>query len=260
MFWSKLHLYTLVPTIIVYIIMAVVFKIIFKNKSDKVRMIPIQVVTVILLGLEVAKQIYGFKIGYDTYWIPLHFCSLFLFFMPFAAFYHGKNQNTARLLGAIISACLFLMMTVYPQLIYGEDCIKASFDYLKGTGGRFIELHSMLFHMIAYSLFFMYISLDVVKFETKKDLKAIVITFAAYCLIVAPFAHIIDVNFNNFCRCNAPFIEVIRLQLVDSLSWFGQLIYVLVISIGTILVPVIAYFLLRSVDKLITKLTKKEIS
>ena len=256
MFWSKLHVYTLIPTMILYIVLAVVFKIVFKNKSDKARMIPIQVVTIILLGLEIAKQIYGFVKGYDLYWIPLHFCSLFIFIMPFAAFYNGKYKNTARMLGGVISTCLFLFMTVYPELIYGGDCIQASIDYILGKGGRFIELHSTLFHMIAYSLFFMYISLDVVEYNTKKDLIVVIIAFAIYCLVVAPFAHIIDTNFNNFCRCNAPFLEDVRLKLVESMSWGGQLIYVLMISVGTIIVPILAYLLLRGIDKLIHKFAK----
>ena len=176
--------------------------------------------------------------------------------MPFAAFYNGKYKNAARLLGAIISTCLFLFMTVYPELIYGGDCIQAAFNYIQGKGGRFIELHSMLFHMIAYSLFFMYISLDLIEFNTKKDLIVIVIAFAIYCALVAPFAHIIDTNFNNFCRCNAPFLEDVRLNLVNSMAWAGQLIYVLMISAGTIVVPLISYALLRGIDKLIHKFVK----
>ena len=255
MTWTKYHVILLIPTYIIEIVVAIILGKVLKNKDEKTRMIPIQVVTIILLALEVAKQIYGIVKGYDLYWIPLHFCSLFLFIMPVVSFYNGKYKNQARILGIVISSCLFLFMVVYPDIVFGGAAIQASWDYLLGRGGRFIELHSVLFHIIAVGLFFLFLALDLVEFNTKKDLILIWIAFAIYCVIVGPLSNIIDVNFNNFARCNAPFLENVRLSLVDSLSWGGQVIYVLMISIGTLVVPTLAYFTFRGVDKLIKKIS-----
>ena len=252
MFWTKYHVYTLLPAFIVEIIAAIIIGKALKNKSDKVKMIPIQIVTIILLALEVAKQIYGLATGYDTYWIPLHFCSLFLYFMPLASFYFGKYKNQARVLAAVISACLFFFMAIYPNLIYSGEAIVSAGKFLTGKGGWFIDFHSVIFHMIALFSFFLFATLDVLEFKTKKDMVLIWVAFAIYCVIVGPLSQIIDTNFNNFVRCNAPFLEDVRLKLVESLSWGGQTIYVVMISIGTIIVPTISYFAIRGA-KLICK-------
>ncbi|MBP5733562.1 MAG: hypothetical protein J6W66_07055 [Lachnospiraceae bacterium] len=62
---------------------------------------------------------------------------------------------------------------------------------------------------------------------------------------MGPLAQIIDTNFNNFVHSNAPFLENIRQSIIASAGAFwGQTVYVLIISVGTILVPLIAYFVL----------------
>ena len=258
MFWTKEHVYTLIPTMVIEIILAIVIGHFMKGKSDKVRMIPIKIIAVILLLLEVWKQIYSIINGYDLYRLPFHFCSLFLFFVPIAAFYDGKYKDIFRLLSIVISTCLFLFMTIYPNIVYSGDSIISSLNFITFKGGWFIDFHSWVFHGLALFLFFLFVALDVCNLNKKKDLKIIVIAFSIYCLIVGPFSQIVKTNYNNFYHSNAPFIEDIRLKLVESLSWGGQLIYVLIISIGTILVPIISYFVFKGVLALKNKITHKE--
>ena len=77
--WSQNHVKTLLPSLIIMLILSIVLKIWLGKKDEKYRMIPFQVVTIILLILEVFKQVISAIRGYDLYHIPLHFCSLFLF-------------------------------------------------------------------------------------------------------------------------------------------------------------------------------------
>ena len=54
------------------VILCVVLRLLLIKKDMKIRMIPLQVIAVILLLLEVGKQAVSFSRGYDLYHIPLH--------------------------------------------------------------------------------------------------------------------------------------------------------------------------------------------
>lgn len=254
MFWTPLHVYTLIPEFIVFIIFAYVLSRVLKNKDYETQLIPLKVATSLLLILEVAKQIMGFVTGYSLYWIPLHFCSLFLYFHPIACFYKGKYRDKFMMIAGVVSACLFLFMTVYPNLIYSDDAIRSMWAYVTGKGGSFFELHTVLFHGIALFTFFLFIFQGLVKFDTKEDIKWVIIVYAIYDVFVGSLAQIIDTNFNNFVHSNAPFLEDIRLNIRSKVgNVFGQIIYVIMISIGTIIVPLIAYFVLKGLSKLFNR-------
>lgn len=259
MFWTELHVYTLIPQFVIYIVLAFILSRVLKNKDYETQLLPLKICTGILLALEVAKQIVGIVNGYDTYWIPLHFCSLFLFIHPIACFYKGKHRDKFILLAGVVSTCLFLFMSVYPNVIYGDGAIKGLWNFVTGQNGSFFDFHTVVFHGIATFTFFLFVFQGLAKFNIKKDIILVIITYAIYCAIVGPVAQIIQTNFNNFVHSNAPFLENARLGLIDTLGgFFGQTVYVLIISIGTILVPLIAYFVLIGLTTLSNKLFNKE--
>lgn len=251
MFWTPLHAYTLIPQFIVYAAAAFILSRALRNRDLETRLLPLKICTALLLLLEAAKQIMGIVTGYSTYWIPLHFCSLFLFIHPLACFYKGKHRDKFILLAGVVSTCLFLFMAIYPNIIYSDDAIRSMWNYLTGRGGSFFELHTVLFHGIGTFTFFLFIFQGLAKFNTKKDVPLVILTYGLYCLIVGPLAQIIDTNFNNFVHSNAPFLENIRLNIINSAgAVLGQTVYVLIISAGTILVPLLAYFVLRALTAL----------
>ena len=246
MFWTLLHAYTLIPQFIVYALLAFILSRVLKNKDFETRLLPLKICTVLLLALEAAKQITGIATGYSTYWIPLHFCSLFLYFHPVACFYKGKYRDKFTMIAGVVSTCLFVFMAVYPNVVYSDDAIRSMWDFVCGRGGSFFDFHTVLFHGIGTFTFFLFVFQGLVRFNTKKDVLSVIITYSSYCLIVGPFAQLIDTNFNNFVRSNAPFLENIRLGIINSTGEvFGQTVYVLIISAGTVLVPLIAYFILK---------------
>ena len=250
MFWSKYRAFTLIPVFLLIIVASYFLYKVLKNKEDRKRMLPITIVTIVLLVLEFFKQLLSIIRGYDLYHIPLHFCSLFLYFLPLAVFYKGKLNNTFRVLAGVISTCLFLFMSIYPLLIYPDADIDKIKVFFSGEDiYRFFQFHSVVFHNIALLPFFFFAFGKVCEFDTKKDIKAIVIAFAIYAVIAGSLANIIDTNFNNFRSCNADFLENVRVGLVDSMGAIGQLIYVLIIGVGTILVPIAAYFILKLFTK-----------
>ena len=259
MFWTELHVYTLIPQFIVYIALAFILSRVLKNKSFETQMLPLKIATILLLGLEVAKQIVGIVTGYDTYWIPLHFCSLFLYFHPLACFYKGKHRNKFLIIAGVVATCLFLFMAIYPNIVYSDDSIRSMWNFVTGNGGSFFDFHTVVFHGIATFTFFLFVFQGLAKFDIKKDVLLVIVTYAIYCIIVGPVAQLIQTNFNNFVKSNAPFLENIRLDLISGVGdFFGQTIYVVMISIGTIIVPLIAYFVLNGLSTLSNKLFNKE--
>lgn len=254
MFWSHYRAVTLIPVFLVIIISSYFLYQFLKNKDEKTRMLPIKIITIILLVLEFFKQLLSIIRGYDLYHIPLHFCSLFLYFLPLAVFYNGKYKETFKTLAGVISACLFLFMSIYPLLIYPDGDIDRIKVFFKGEDiYAFFQFHSVVFHNIAIFPFFFFAFGNVCKHDTKKDIKAIVIAFAIYSVIAGTLANVIDTNFNNFKHCNADFLENVRVSLVNGMGSFGQVIYVIMISIGTIIVPILAYLLLKLFEKLFDK-------
>ncbi|MBO4666714.1 MAG: YwaF family protein [Bacilli bacterium] len=254
MFWSRFRAYTLIPVFLFIILSSYFLYKALKNKDEKTRMIPIVVVTIVLLVLEFFKQLLSIIRGYDLYHIPLHFCSLFLYFLPLASFYKGKYKDVFRTLAGVISTCLFLFMAIYPLLIYPDNDVNLMKEFFRGDDiYRFFQFHSVIFHNFALFSFFFFAFSNVAKHDTKRDIKVIIIAFLIYSVIAGTLANVIDTNFNNFRHCNADFLENVRLSLVNGMGAFGQVIYVIMISIGTIIVPILAYLFLKLFEKLFNK-------
>ena len=254
MFWTRLHVYTLIPEFIIFIGLALFLSIKLKDKDEKTRMLPLTICTIILLVLEVFKQIVGIATGYDTYWIPLHFCSLFLYFHPLACFYKGKLKDVFKMIASVVSSCLFLFLLVYPNLIYGDGAIRGFWNFVTFKGGSFFDFHTVVFHGIALFTFFLFAFQELVNYDLKRDIKWIVIIYAIYCVVVGTISQLIKTNYNNFYHSNAPFLEDFRLKMVDAMGYGGQIVYVLMISIGTIIVPIIAYFVIKGIKALYHKI------
>ena len=89
--WTAEHAKTLLPAVAVMILIAGILRPVLK-KDEKIRMIPIQILTCVLLVMEVGKQVLSLVQGYDLYCLPFHFCSLFLYVMPVMSFYKGKYR------------------------------------------------------------------------------------------------------------------------------------------------------------------------
>ena len=91
--WTPEHAKTLLPALAAMLAIAFVLRLTIGKKSLRIRMIPFQILACILFLIEIGKQVYSFRHGYDLYHIPLHFCSLFIFALPIMAFYRGKHKE-----------------------------------------------------------------------------------------------------------------------------------------------------------------------
>ena len=151
--WTPTHTRSILPALAVMVLLSVLLRKWLLHKELKVRMIPVQIITVLLLLLEVGKQTISYRRGYDLYHIPLHVCSLFLFIMPAMAFYRGKGSKNVRAIAAAFCTAVFALMMIYPNLIYSADNVRNFFrDYM--------DFHTVAFHNLVMLLFMLLLALN----------------------------------------------------------------------------------------------------
>lgn len=245
--WSYEHAITLLPAVAVMALFSFGLRMLLKNKSRTVRMIPVQIITVILLLLEVGKQVTSFQRGYDLYCIPLHFCSLFLYVMPVFSFYRGKHSKTVGVVTASMCMSVFLLMMIYPCLIYSADNIKGFFD-------DYTHFHTVAFHNLVILLLFMILALDLYTPEKGKGVWAPSLFMVVYAAIAAPMAQILQTNYNNFYSCNIPPLESLRMLVQNGLGyWPAQIMYVLIVVVLDIFFVLLARYLYVCAHRLLYK-------
>ena len=246
--WSKEHLVTLLPTTIVMVGIAIMLAYLFRNKDEKIKMIPIQVIAVLIVLLEIVKQILSLIDGYTLFHLPFNFCSLFIFVLPLFAFYKGKGSDFINTFTVTACAMMSLLFLVYPNLIYPGREITNFFK-------TYFDFHSVLFHNLVLFALILIIALKLYKFDTKKDIIGILVGLLSYCIVAAVMAQILKANYNNFYQCSIPALATI----VDNIkaimgAVLGQIIYVIIVIMINIVAAFFAYGLLRLYDKICQKI------
>ena len=222
--WTRQHAVTLLPSLAVMLLLAVGLKLWLGKKSFRVRMIPSQIIAVLLVLLEIGKQALSLKQGYDLYCLPFHFCSLFIFMLPLMAFYRGKYQQQVFAVTAALCASVFALMLIYPNLIYGAWNIEA---YFKG----YFDFHTVTFHNLVMLAFLLIVALRVHTPAPKGEIRAVMWFVAGFCTVSASMAHLLKTNFANYYTCNIPVLETVR-QAVETAvgSLPATLLYVSIVS------------------------------
>lgn len=250
--WTENHIRTLLPALILMAIISLVLRKTLGGKSRKIRLIPFQILTVIILLLEVAKQYLSFQQGYDLYHIPLHYCSLAIFTMPLLAFYNGKFAGTLHAIAASICSAIFLLTAIYPDLIYGGQCVDGYFT-------SFWDFHTVTFHNVVMFAFLLIPALDLCAQPPKGAWKSVALFIVIYSAISAPVAQLLQTNYNNFYQCNIPPLEAVRQAVQAALgSTAAQIIYVLIVVVMDILFTVGAFYFAKLLKKLLWK--EKEVA
>lgn len=247
--WTKEHALQIIPSFAVMIILSIVIAHFLKDKDEKYKMIPIKIIAVVLVVMEIIKQIYNLADpdGYSLYALPFHFCSLFVYFMPFFAFYNGKYKQNIRAFTFMCCSMLMVFMVIYPSMIYSSGNIR---DYFKYYG----DFHTVTFHNLVCFAFMLMIALKLYDYDTKRDMKIIPIWFTIFCVISATMAQLLKTNFNSFYDCNIDAVEAIRVSLISNIGWWGQLIFVLCIYVVNIIFAFVCYWIVRGVIALAKKI------
>jgi len=247
--WTFTHFYQIAPTLLVLVIVSILAaKALGKQKQSK-KYIPLQIIAVLLLVLEVAKQINAITADgvYDLYALPFHYCSLFLYLLPLHAFYRGKYKHITDAATFGCLASLTLLMLLMPAIIYSEESIKGFFI-------SFGDFHTVIFHHLVILYFMLTVALKLYELRTKHDLVVMSVFLAVYVSIATVLSYALKVNFHNLYRCNIPFVEELRLAVIARIGTWGSVLYVSILFVLTILFAAASYFLARLVIKALHRL------
>ena len=243
--WSPEHAKTLPPAVFAMLVLSILLRLLLGKREKRIRMIPLQILTVILLLLEVGKQAVSFSRGYDLYHIPLHFCSLFLFVFPAMSFYRGKYENLVGGISSGLCAATAGLTLIYPSLIYGAWDIQNYFT-------DFLGFHTVTFHNLVILALFLIVFLQLHTPEEKGEPKAICVFLAVFCSIAAIVSQLLNTNYAGFYQCNVPFFEELRLSMQPILGYtVTQIIYVVALMGVHMLFVMAFYWIYRGLRKLL---------
>lgn len=237
-FWTRDHLITVLPAFLAFFIIALVMRILLIKKSYEIRMIPLKIIAVILVVIEIGKQICSASLGYNLYHIPLHFCSIFLYVIPLFAFYRGKGQENVRAISVATMTSLLIGMLVIPDVIYSSDRIPLFFtDYL--------SFHTVFFHNLVIFALFLTIALDLCKPNGSRGEVVFVVLFGTvFVAIAASMSHILDTNYSNFLHSTVGIIKELTNHMNTSIGEIPTtIIYTCTLAILHVLLLVITYYL-----------------
>jgi len=243
--WSLEHAQTLPAAVAAMLVICMILRLTIGKMDRKIRMIPLQIVAVLLVVLEIGKQWVSFTRGYDLYHIPLHFCSIFIFALPVMSFYRGKYASLVSGVTAGLCAACSGLTLIYPCLIYSGDNVKNFFvDYL--------DFHTVAFHNLVIFAFLLIIFLQLHEPQKKGEMKAIALFLMCFCTVAAIFSQVLQTNYAGFYSCNVPPLEAVRISLQPILGYgVTQLIYVLALMAVHVLFVGGFYWVYRGLRKLL---------
>ncbi len=243
--WTKEHAITVLPSLAVMLLLCFALRITIGKKSFETRMLPLKILGVLIVLLEIGKQALSFAQGYDLYHIPLHYCSQFIFMIPIMAFYRGKHQDKVGGITAALCGSEFLMMIIYPNLIYGSWNVQA---YFQG----YFDFHTVTVHLLIMLGFLLILALNLHTPAKKGEQKAIIIFMLCFCAVSATAAQLLETNYNNFYVCNIPPLESVR-QAVEAVTGplLAKIFYVLCVTVMDLLFTSGAYWMYRGLRKLV---------
>lgn len=242
--WSQAHIRTLLPAFAVMLVVALILRKLLCDKDWKIRMIPLQVVGVIVILLEIGKQFISLVKGYDLYHLLFHFCSLVVIMIPVMAFYRGNHQRKVNAITAALLTSVVLLMAIYPALIYSAENIEYYFT-------DFFSFHTVTFHNLVVFAFLLVIALELYTPAPKGESKAVFVFILCFCVISATMAQLLKTNFNNFYSCNVPPLEEVRLSMQGVLGYGPtQALYILIVTVLNILFVQMCYWLNRGLFRL----------
>ena len=250
--WTEQHMKTLLPSLTVMILLGLLLRRIIGMKSFKIRIIPIQIIAILLVFLEIGKQFTSFQRGYDLYHIPLHFCSLFIFMLPAMAFYRGKYAQAVSAVTTALCASVFCLMLIYPNLIYSAGNIEYFFD-------DFLDFHTVAFHNLVMLAFVLILALDLQAPAKSGGNKAITIFMLGFCAVSSTMAQILKTNYANFYTCNIPLLEEVRISVRAILGTVvTQIIYILILTVLNIVFVLGCNLLFKALSRAIRAKSRKK--
>ena len=213
--WSKAEATVLPIALLITLVLALAVTFLTRKKSETLKKIPLMIIITAMIGMEIAKQIYYVKAGYDTWAIPLHFCSLFMYVYFGCAFFKGKIGNVFKCLSLCMSLLFIVIFYCYPSSVIGESTSNIFKDFLSA--------HTFIYHHLIFLFFFILLFSNIYK-KSKFDYLYACIAIIVYAAVAVPIAHTLDTNFCFILYNEIPILESIRQS-------YGQIFYTIILML-----------------------------
>lgn len=241
--WSNADLIAIPVMLIILFSLAVLLYFLLRYKSEKIKNIPLHIISCLLIVLEVAKQIYYLASGnYPLSVIPAHFCSLIVVIIAFAQFLPRKGARFFQVPAVVFSIIVLLLLLVHPHSMIGS---ASQTFYLNFPG-----FHAFAFHwlVIAYPIFRLFLISHILHW---KDFFSIPICILFYASYAVPIAFTLKFNYINILHSYFPPLESFRLSC-------GQVAYDIVLFLIAIAVCCILFAIWYFIDIIIKKRRNKK--
>lgn len=188
------------------LIIAITLGYLLKNKSDKIKNLPFLLITIVLIIFEIIKQIKSIYTGYTFWSLPLHYCSMFLFWFSLASFTKGNLIKVGHGITFLTGIGFFIAFLLNPSPIIGSAT-----DNLMLSFSNFGNLHTFYYHFAIILFLALQITLKTYK-PLLKDFKLTVIPFAIWMVIATICANLLNTNYTNLLTSNITFMENLRIS------------------------------------------------
>ena len=241
--WSESDKIAIPITLTIIIVLAIILNFTLKNKSEKIKKLPLQILALIVVVLEFGKQFYFIVLDtYELYALPIHFCTLILVLMALSQFLPSKIAKFFKAPAFVFSIIVFALVLVHPSSMIG----KATSNIF----GNFKNFHTFTFHftVIAYPIF----SIALSNYKPRlKDCINICCTVVFYATYAVPLAFHFKANYVNILYSFFEPLENFRLSA-------GQVAYDILLFLIGISAGCLVLIIYWSIDKLILKIKEKK--
>ena len=226
---------------LVLFIFSLLLTLFIRRKPIKLRSIPTATIAVLLLFIEAVKQIRNFCGEFDSFYLPFHYCSLFVPIFILAELCGAHLSRIFRPIAVSMSFVVSAGLYIYPSGIMGNAC--------ETFGELFTSTHSFIFHHLIVLYLILTVLLGLARLKYKDALK-IGILGAVYMAIAIPLSYAINTNFNNILRSVIPILENFRLE-------YGQALYISLIFLAMTVGMSLSTLLYISIQNTILKILRK---
>lgn len=225
-YWTKEEKIVLPIALLVIAIISAITCFLTRKQSETIKKIPLMIISITMLVLEIIKQSLSIRDGYSYWSIPLHFCSLFMYFFTIASFFKGKVGEFGKVMSIVCATYFIVLFYCNPSTVIGNS----SADVFSSFG----SFHTWTYHHLIILFLFILIGSKIYK-PKKIDYFYATLGISIYAIVAIPMAHILNVNFCNLLSSNIPFMETLRLNL-------GQVFYtftMIIVGIGGVNIVVL---------------------
>ncbi|MBE6531285.1 MAG: hypothetical protein E7679_04250 [Ruminococcaceae bacterium] len=215
MYYTEYDKSVLPLVLLVIVAFVAILALFLRKKSERVRAIPCAMVAVALLFIEIVKQRWNLigEQGFDRFFLPFHYCSLFLIVFPLAELCGERLSRIFRPIATCMAFMVSVAMYVYPQGIMGNAT--------ESFGVAFKETHGFIFHHLVLLYFLLVVAMRLCR-PRVRDAVRLGMIGVAYTAVALPLAYKLETNYCNFLESVIPVFENFRIE-------YGQDVYTVVL-------------------------------